>query len=51
MAGFFGSIALDLHHIQDHRMVDHTVNRSEGGHRVLEDSVPLAKDQIGGQHH
>lgn len=34
----------------DDRMVNETVNRGSGGHRILEDAVPLSDDQIAGDH-
>ncbi len=35
---------------EDRRVVDQAVDRSGGGHRVLEDPVPLAKYQVAGDH-
>ena len=42
-----GSIALHVE-LQDHRVVDDPVDRGGGGHRVLEDLVPLGEHQVGG---
>ena len=36
LVGSFSTIALNTHHIQDHRMMDKTINSSHSGHRILE---------------
>src|SRR5260370_898603 len=36
LASSFRTIALNTHHIQDHRMMDKTINSSHSGHRILE---------------
>ncbi len=50
-AGFFSAIAFNAHHIQDHGMMNYTVNSCQSRHRIFEDAFPFAKDQICGNHH
>ena len=51
MVGFGGTIALDLHHIQDDGVMDDAIYGRHRCHRVFEDLIPLAKDQIRGNNH
>src|SRR5271155_6078584 len=37
--------------LQDGGVVDQAVDGRRGGHRLLEDALPFAKDQIAGDHH
>src|SRR5262245_44494081 len=38
-------------HLEHDRVVNEPVDRGGGGHRVLEDPVPLAEHQVAGDHH
>ena len=51
MVGFGGTIALDLHHIQNDGMMDDAIDCRHRRHRVFEDVVPLAEHEIRGNHH
>ena len=51
LAGNLSPITVHTHHIQNHGMMNQTVNRRHGGHRILEDAFPFAKHQIRGDHH
>ena len=46
-----GTEALHSYHIENNRMVDDAIDRSECGHRVFEDAVAGRKHQVGGNHH
>src|SRR5689334_11671472 len=35
-------------HLEDHGVVDEAVDGGRGGHRIFEDPVPLAEDEIAG---
>ncbi len=36
LGSLFRAIALHAHHIEDHRMMDQTINRRHGGHGIFE---------------
>ena len=36
-----------LHQVENDRVMDHAINRRDGGERILEDTLPLRKHQIG----
>src|SRR6266480_6184936 len=42
--GLGRTIAFDLHHVQNDRVMDNAIDRCHGGHRIFEDVVPLTKD-------
>ncbi len=42
----FCTIALLTHHIQNDRMMNHPINRCQGGHRIFENALPFGKDRI-----
>src|SRR5437588_12732274 len=46
VVGLGSTIALDLHQIQNDGVMNDAIYGSHRGHRVFEDVVPLAKDQI-----
>jgi len=41
----------DARHLEDHGVVDGAIDGSSGGHRILEDPVPLAEHEIAGDDH
>jgi hypothetical protein len=51
LVGFFGSIALHARHIQNDRVMHHTINSGQSRHGIFEDALPFRKHQVGGQHH
>src|SRR5436305_15343530 len=51
MVGFGSTIALDLHQIQNDGVMDDAIYCRHRGHRVFENLVPLAKDQMRGKDH
>src|SRR5258708_6554004 len=46
VVGFSSTIALDLHQIQNDGVMNDAIYRRHRGHRVFEDLIPLAKNQI-----
>jgi len=38
-------------HLEDHRVVDETIDRGRGRHRIFEDSIPLAEHEVAGNDH
>ena len=45
------TIAVDSHHIQNDAVVDHAVDSSHGGHRIFENTLPIAEHEIGADQH
>ncbi len=50
MVGGLSAIAFHMHHIQNHRVMDHAIDGRHGGHRIFEDALPFTENQIGGNH-
>src|SRR5438445_9109729 len=50
LASSFRTIALNAHHIQNHRMMDKTINSSHSGHRIFKDSLPFTENEIRRDH-
>jgi hypothetical protein len=48
LLGGSGAVALQAHHVQNDRMMYDAVERGHRGHRVFENLVPLAKDEVRG---
>ena len=46
LASNLSTITFHAHHIENDGMMNQTVNRRHGGHRIFEDSFPFAEDQI-----
>jgi len=51
MVGFGGTIALDLHHIQNDGVMDDAIYGRHRGHRIFEDLVPFAEHEIRRNNH
>ena len=46
-SGGFRPVARDIE-FEDHGMVNHAIDGRGGGHRILEDLIPLREDQVAG---
>src|SRR5260370_7032825 len=50
LASSFRTIALNTDHIEDHRMMEKTINSSHSGHRIFKDSFPFTENEIRRDH-
>src|SRR5579883_2971417 len=46
-----GAVALQLHHVENDRVVDHAVQRGHRGEWIFENALPVRKDEVGRDSH